>query len=567
MRQTALQKPTEKISHSRLDFHMGEALCRVASMYPTLLDIILEQVQNAIDANAKNILVVLNRKTSHIAIRDDGDGVTQQMFNDALQRVCLSGKEAGKLGRFGIGLISPLGKCERFTFTSCHRTEVDGYREWSFVTDDIRAQQRAVAVPHQSREDLYFIRRSGQAAPRGRTTVMWRTEVNIFNYSPDKMISRIGSIESLRDTILDRFSAAMRKKGITLQLKFKNTNGSEQELKGIQAKEFTGRPLSVVHINDSDAGDVTFSLFIAQKTTKGQNGKVNVGETNDDFRFSFAQFARSLDGLLSDEIISGLNSGVFEGEITADNVQLHSTRRQFEKDDALVGFCVAIEKWFQKHGVKHLTEVSEERRDQRYQDLGIESLREIEAMLEMPEFGELRSILGAFKVGSADPGTEVDDKRVLGTQAESALLTSNNPEPANDSAETGGTKSRRTPEADPYTVAGPRGRHRALVKRENLGLQFSYVAMDGSDRLWELDSRQGVLHFNVNHPIWVTCDVSDRKVRQLQETVTINALIIEAMPDEYREALRMAFDETLKPLTYLYHVSPAFNIRKKTLKN
>lgn len=556
-------KAPQSGNHSRLDFHMGEAFCRVASDYPTVLDIILEQVQNAIDANAKNVLVVLNRKTRHIAIRDDGDGVTQEMFEEALRRVCLSQKETGKLGRFGIGLISPLGKCEHFTFTSCHKSVEYGYREWSFVTDHIRRQSQDVTIPHRSRNDLFFIKRQGLQAPKGLTTVMWRTEVNIFRYSPDKIISRIGSIEALRDAILERFGPAMRRHKVMLNLKFANVNGSRDSLEGIQAKQFTGRPLPVIVLDEPDAGKVTFHLFLAPKTTKGQNGKVIVGEADNDYRFGFNLFVRTSESLLSDEVASGLNSGIFEGEILAEKVKLHSTRRSFEKDDALVGLCAAIETWFQKHGAKHLEEANEARRDQRYQDLGLESLREIEAMLQDPAFADIRSVLDDFRLGTVGAGSAVEVSAV-GKQDELAVSTDNEgPQERVGKEREKAQKSPSQPDPEPYTVAGPRGQRRALVKRGNLGLQFSYIAMDGSDRLWELDVRQGVLHFNVNHPIWVACDVSDRKIRQLQETVAINALLIKALPDDVTETLRFAFDEALRPLVYLFHSSPAFNLRKR----
>jgi hypothetical protein len=62
--------------------------------------------------------------------------------------------------------------------------------------------------------------------------------------------------------------------------------------------------------------------------------------------------------------------------------------------------------------------------------------------------------------------------------------------------------------------------------------------------------------------------VSDRKVRQLQETVAIQALMIEAMPDEYKDDMRFAFDMALRPLIHLYHVSPAFIVgRRKSTKD
>ena len=560
--------PTRDVgAHSRMDFHMGEAFCRVASAYPTILDVVLEQVQNAIDANAKSITVVLSRKTRHIAVRDDGDGVSASTFEQALQRVCLSGKEQGKLGRFGIGLISPLDKCQSFTFTSCPSGRAGEYKEWTFVTEDVRRQAKDVMIPHRARLDLSFIDAKGKSSPKGSTTVMWRTEVNIFRYSTDKVISRITSIDSLAEAILERFGPVMRRNNITLNLKFSNEEGEPEVREGIRAKLFTGRPLKEVVITEPDAGKVTFRMFLAPKTTKGQHGKVLVGESDNDYRFGFNLFARAAESLLPDEVASAFLSGVFEGEILGEKVKLHPSRKSFEKDDAFVGFCTAIEAWYERHGEKHLADVKEARRDQRYQELGLQSLREIEEMLKNPAFADIRSVLGDFKLGNVGSGhTPREEKSLAGVQKEPAISTQGDSS-AGEKNESDSTAPRAPatdkPAHEPYTVAGPRGRQRTLVKRDSLGLQFSYTTMDGSDRLWELDAREGVLHFNVNHPIWVACDVSDRKVRQLQETVAINALMIRAMPPDLTETLRYAFDEALRPLTFLYHVSPAFNLRKQ----
>lgn len=547
---------------SKLNFHMGEAFCRVASDYPTILDVILEQIQNALDADAKTVSVVLNRKTRHIAIRDDGDGVTRAQFEESLQGVCLSQKEIGKLGRFGIGLISPLDKCHTSTFTSCARGVQNGYMEWTFVTEDIRRQARDVRIPCRARPDVFYIKTKGQSGPKGATTVMWRTEVNIIQYSTDKFISRITSIDALAEAIFERFGAVMRRNKVVLNLKFVNQDGTAEIREGIKAKLFTGRSLGEVIINNPDAGKVSIRLFLAPKTTKGQNGKVLVGEADNDYRFGFNLLARSPESMLNDEVVSALTSGVFEGEILAEKVTLHSTRKLFERDDAFLGFCTAVETWFQNHGAKHLEDVKEARRDIRYQDLGLESLREIEEMLRNPAFADILSVLSSFKLGSTGSG---HTPRAKGIQDEL-------PDPSHTKSHNkGGGKSDQSnaidnsPDHNSFTVVGPRGTQRTMAKRDSVGLQFSYIAMDGSDRLWELDIRQGILHFNVNHPIWVACDVSDRKVRQLQETVAINALMIQAMPAESSDMLRFAFDEVLRPLSHLFHVSPAFNLRKKSV--
>ena len=77
---------------------------------------------NRLDTSEFTGTIGLPIPSTDIAIRDDGDGVGQEEFDEALQQVCHSQKTHGKLGRFGIGLISPLDKCERSTFTSCPNT-------------------------------------------------------------------------------------------------------------------------------------------------------------------------------------------------------------------------------------------------------------------------------------------------------------------------------------------------------------------------------------------------------------------------------------------------------------
>lgn len=553
-------------TQSRIDFHAGEALHRVAASYVTILAVVLEQVQNALDADARSITVVLNRKTRHIAIRDDGSGASATSFETALQQVCQSQKVSGKLGRFGIGLISPIGKCEYSTFTSFDATS-NMYNEWTFRTADIRKQQRDVTIPLKTREDLHFIRGKQQSAPKGKTSVMWRTEVNIFKYTDDKFISRIDDIDSLADTIFAEFGAKMNRLQTVLNLKFYDERGTPEVREGLRPRQFSGRPLDDVIMSEPDVGKIFIQLYLAPKTTRGQVGKVLVGEADNDFRIPMSVFYQSLEGMLAPDAGDALISGIFEGEILAEGIKLHVSRKSFERNDALVGFCGAIEKWYQNYGAKYMEEVKEARREQRYQELGLQSLRELEQLFaNVPAFSDLRKVIDTFEQGTIGKGhTEPPESRVKGVQPEKSLSTKVSP-PAlpSNGGEGDRTPSKERESHQPFTVAGPRGKHRTVVKNGSFGLQFSHIAMDGSSQLWELDTRQGVLHLNTNHPLWTFCESTDRKIRQLQETVAINALMIEMMPDDLKDSIRFTFDETLPLILHLYHVSPAFNLRRPT---
>lgn len=555
---------------SAVTFNQGEALLRIASTYPTIFEIIMEQVQNALDVNATRISITFNRKSRHIAVRDNGDGVSKSEFEHALGSVCSSVKQQGKLGRYGIGLISPLGKCHSFTFTSCPRgVDQGGYIEWTFVTDNVRRQADRVVVPHRIRRELAYRPKGDTKRTRTHQPIEWRTEVSVQKFTSDRVISRITSVDALIEGILERYGAVMRKNRVAISVKFVNEDGTEEIRPHVTAKQFTGRKLPEVVENDTDAGDVVFRLYLARKTTKGLQGKVIVGEVDNDFRFGWNLFARSANEWLADEVIQALSSGVFEGEILGTHVKLHANRKSFEKDDALVGFCATIEHWFLQHGKKHLKEVKEAREDQRYQELGLKSLRVIEELLRDPKLSGALDVIQSFGRGNIGEGHfEPGRDDMSGIQKDPAVSTGGGVGQGRDRSGSGsGGSGKGSPEKDkpghhPFTVAGPKGQRRTLVKSDSLGLQFSHVGMGGDDRLWVLDTRHGVLHFNIRHPLWEACEHSDRMVMRLQEYIAIQALTLHTMPDEWQDQQRLILDDLVKPFVYLINNSDSYNLRR-----
>lgn len=295
---------------SRFALHEGQALMAVAQTYPFLLEVILENIQNAIDANALRIWVTLNFNARHLTVRDNGDGVTQAQFEQALVSVCATIKAKDKLGRFGRGLVSPLGKCDYFCFTSQPRRGGDGYLEWTFSTKELSSQESIPGIPVKARTDLVFEGKSSA----GVTAVPWRTEVKLHKFTVDRVISKV-SMDSLEDDILARYSVPMRRRGVTVLAKIIAADGQEEERK-IQAKKFAGRALKEVECFSDDAGRTLFRLFLANMAKKGRQGKVLTGELGDDFRITFSDFVKGGGStLLEKETVEALVSGIFEGEI------------------------------------------------------------------------------------------------------------------------------------------------------------------------------------------------------------------------------------------------------------
>ncbi|TSC62539.1 MAG: hypothetical protein Athens041674_466, partial [Parcubacteria group bacterium Athens0416_74] len=491
-----------KSGKSQVSFHYGKALLKLSQTYVSLFEAVLEAVQNSIDSGAKHVGIVINRKERSITISDNGEGVSKAHFEEALSSVCDSVKERGKLGQFGLGLISPLGKCERFTFTSCARRGKEGYQEWTFDTDTVACQAKMVQIPFRTRA-LAF-RPAGSTsgrAPQGTRFVDWRTRVVIHNYVVDREVSRIQSAEALKEAILEKYSIAMRRSDVAVSVRIINADGTQETAAG-KAKKFSGKKLPDVTIGEKDAGNTIFRLYLARKGTFGYRGKVLIGEAGNDYRFAFGVFAKGATDFLSADVIELFKSGVFEGEILTSNAKLHENRKTFVRNDAYVGFCTVIEEWFIEHGKKHMKEVKEERQGQRIQDLSLRSLKNVESLLNSDAFKGLRKdTIESFKLGNVGAGHAApDDDKVVGMQDNPSISVSATGKTRDTNG--GGGHDNAEPDAEkpahaPFTVAGPKGQHRTVVKGGSRGLQFDHVANRSDGPLWVIEPTHGTLLFNV----------------------------------------------------------------------
>ncbi|MGE5298108.1 MAG: ATP-binding protein [Acidobacteriaceae bacterium] len=546
------------MNKSPFGFHEGEALLKLAGYYPRIIDVLFETVQNCIDKAAERIMITVNQKSRTISVRDDGEGVTQAEFERALTSVSSTIKKHDKLGRFGLGLISPLGKCVRFTFTSTPRREPRNYLEWCFVTEDLRAQDKISGIPMRTRPELQFMRGENlqQKTAHGKVLncVSWRTEVRIESYTPDRQINKV-TFDSLREGILERFGTAMRRKKTIVIVTITDEDGSRTSQE-IRAKEFEGNRLPEEEYREHDSGKTIFKLFLAKKTAKGRRGKVLIGEASNDYRLDFATFNRSLPEVcqLSDELVAALKSGFFEGEILNSKVKLHAGRKGFEANDALAGLCSTIEEWFKKHGQDHFKEAQEQRQEERYQMLGVRSMRVIEELLKHPTFEVLLKAIGSFRKGSIGEG-HVEHKGKESPITAISVTASAGQEAGGEGDSEPRTKSE--PEIEkighhPLTVVGPRGSRRVVVKSNSLGLQLMHDAMQGSDCLWALDDETGLLKINVLHPLWRQCEEhSDKTLMRFQEYLMLQALELKAAPADWSSFARLVLDELNGPYVYM----------------
>lgn len=503
--------------------HYGKIFFRLAAHYPDLSSVILEYVQNAIDFGATTIQVVIDRKRHGLAIRNNGPTATLEGFNEALMNVGNSEKDKtpGKYGRFGIGLISALGKCDSFTFTTHSGKEA---LRWSFNCGKI-ADMREVEIP------LATITQEALLAKDSMThhVVRWSSELLVTKYTTDKRKSALDTQE-LAKRILGGYSIKMRERGIVVWIVDIDEAGRPQKPLAIRAHEFAGRPLEESVLARGVMGETRVRLFVVPKSDK-RKGEVLVGTTGNPFRIPFRIFAQQLSkGDLHEEVIEAFNSGIYEGEILHSKISLDANRRRFEEDDHLAQFYSDLWEWYDEHGRQHMEEAADKVREERYQGLGKKLLESLNPFLNgNPLFEQLFN-------GRSVAGTPLDTSGTINvSEKKQPVMHPRGPNTAPRQPSTPG-QPRANPGSPPKNpVENPRGKKQIVAKSKHHGLNISYEENMGFE-LWQLDLPQHTLRFNSRHPHFAACDRNDRDSLRFQQMVAMSALSLELLTDEERAA-------------------------------
>ncbi len=526
--------------NSILSVHIGRAILRAANEYATLPRVVLEEIQNAIDALATLVSVRIDYRTRTIIVRDNGEGVSKTKLDRAINLVGGGTiKTKDKLGRFGIGVVSPLGKCERFTFTSTPKSDRDGYLEWTFVTSEIAASAKDLALAPLRRADLYFA--SNGQAPKGKNPVPWRTSVIIEKFTADEIVSNI-DLAALEEEIVIRYSKPMRRIGTVVELIRVDKNGKEQH-RSVTGSSFTGTPLEERTFDRTDAGKGSVRLYLAKRTHGRRVGRVSVSEMGSDFRLPFREFTESARAYLETETIQGLCSGVFEGEIVCSRIELATDRKRFLANDALAGLCEEIDRWYIDVGVEKYQEACDQKREHRLQDSARRSLTVLNRLLQSALCLHFKSVVDALPYGSV--GGEHVIEGSGGRQEDSPSLSiRGGKKHAASGGDAHGNGAEQLEAHYTHRAYGTRGQRRYLVRGGCPGLAYLFAERAGS-MVWEFDAKTGVLMVNITHPLFTECEAAGIVAQErFQEHLMIQALTIEHLKqrdeilvEHYRKAL------------------------------
>ena len=540
---------------SQMGVHFGHAYLMIANRYPTLLKVILEAVQNALDASASKIWITVNQRHRSVYVRDNGNGSSRENFELSLAMICKSQKEDDRLGRFGIGVISPLGKCEYFTFTSCAVPQLKAYLQWKFVTEDIEGSEAAPTIPVAEKTNLEF--------GIGSWQVPWRTEVAIFKFARDEVVSNF-SLSDLKMEILDRFGQRIRRQKCALIIKMTGAGGNESN-DSFTSTSWTGIPFPEYRTIQPAAGRVTVRLFRKQRIGVGKpKGRIVVGEEENDFRITFEDFSRTAGRFLDAELTTALKSGRIEGELTAAGIRCKPERDGFIEDLALQQFCSTLNEWYEEKGKDLISDEEGKRDADRWQALGRRAMEQVEQLLQAPQSKGLLEAMNLMRRGIGSlASSEVADVKVEGTMPQEnpdsgeelpkvGEVRKRVPQQSIVSGETRKVSPPTLPADSVLTVAGPRGRTPRTLQSPRMGIAIMHEPMEGEDNLYRFRREDGTLRFNVRHPIWELCDRRQDAIVTLQVVIIIQVLILEsAKDDEWRQIQKRAFDAMLTPLAPL----------------
>jgi hypothetical protein len=515
---------------ARVSFHAGNVVNRaVASTYPTLLAVVLELIQNALDAfegvrksDKNKVEVVIDVKQGFITSADNGNGCSRRTFREVVKKIGESIKSRGQMGEFGFGLFSPIGKCGEYTFTSIARDDkrrlgqrgVDGYLLYDF-TPLIKSEEAELEIPEYNQDRF------------DREPPWWNTFTRMKRVDRRKLRQlRLADIVSEAST---KFAHALEKRGVIPRIVYVNEEGQTQTAL-VEPQPFKGRKLPEVTLKGESCGRVRLQLFISEATGNPLFVRVDGG----DYRVSWKDFSR-LDAVkaMRDEVVETLSAGYLGGEIIVQNAEYTADRHGLVEDDRLYDLLTIVDDWTWHQGRDLVDGVRASKEADRRTVIGRRALRLLRKLRDQnPQFAAL---CAAFRNALISPGhTGVGKLGEEGTGVGTRKPPGEGKRPSG-----GGTRGLRGENAgQEHDVTEGNGGGKQAAK-DQIGIRLSYEEDFGASRRhFNLDLTRGVVAINTSSTDYGAVWDSDKVTKQEQYVLTILMLCISvaSLPEDARPA-------------------------------
>ncbi len=552
-RASKAQPDTEDASHGSL--YEGRMVVLAANKYRGVSRSTLELVQNGFDAGADRIIVGVNHKLQVAFVADNGTGVDRKQFEFAINNIGFSTKPKDLLGRWGIGMVSPMTDCETHTFTSWAST--DGIvREWT-LREAVIIEQRKLSIPiREHLEAMPSIPDWAVQHASGDFAAEWRTHVGMDNLKRDRVSNAFDPLEFMRQ-VRARFNRVMRGNNALVRVVYVPYKGVAQ-VYDINPIEFSGESLGVVKYTSPETGLVEIELYAAEPAEDGRRyGDVFVMAADDNTAVTIGDVSRQALAPVRGrkppsralrEAFRALRSGFFTGEIRVKKIKLDTERDKFEMDDAFREFLKFLEKWFEESGSVFYGVDREETRDRRWRDMGRVSEQRLIRLLNSPQYtGLLESFaaaLGAHRP-EPDPDCDVPVRKRRGTGKMGGKSSAGN------QSETSGEE--RT--------------------SRGIGLRLAHAPLR-TKGFWEFELSTVTLTINTGHHVWGELDETNgyheprnsRWTSEMQDWLALAVVVLLAHhpnPDDFHQH-RSMIDDMVGPFAQSIVARDTERRRKRT---
>lgn len=351
-------------------FHYGRTLLHLADSYARPTQVILELIQNAIDAGAKNIYlkVVAGRASRQriIYCADDGAGASFEELEQRFQRISEQQK-TGKIGHKGIGNLASLAIAEGFSLTTRPGGPLatrERYFTIKLSRTGLEEMAEGVTLPYL-RETKEF--RPG--AEHKLATDFGISTLLIVQGVRQAALRQLADASTIAQTIENRFAPQILERKIRIWV----DAGGHRLL--VQPAAFPGTP-ETTEI-ETLSGTVRFEIFVGTKPVKTPKLAVIHGKTPEEqYAIPFGPFLE-----ISPAVREVFNSGLLQGNVYVPFCRLTPDREEFEYDDELSAFWEALETYAKLYGRKILERISEEKRDVKIAQVLLGALRRLEKFL------------------------------------------------------------------------------------------------------------------------------------------------------------------------------------------
>lgn len=376
----------------QMEIDFGSIMRDIVKTYKTFFAMMLELEQNAIDARPKRAEILIDLQRGRVTCMDNGDGCTLAEFQQTLKQLCKTQKRAGKLGKFGRGQLSPLNKCQHFTFTSAPRANKGnksawpGYRSYSFdaVIADLRKNKAEVTrnVP-------------SQVADMGPDLPWWNTRTEIANLTvPERQLANF-NLQDFKEESEIRYSAALAdNRELQFKVSLVKPDGSKETVI-LEPKQFHGRALPLVKLRGEYCGEIQLRLFLNDSPIDGRNLLVECGDKS---RFQMSWSSISAQSLaaskskdagqisIDNEIRQILDAGYFEGLMYVKDCNWNEERTGLAEDEPLMDFYIQLQDWVRSSGMELVKRVQTKDKQTRREELALEVANHLKGIMEgLPE--------------------------------------------------------------------------------------------------------------------------------------------------------------------------------------